>query len=576
MSWLGASLPVWKRLGALLRSLPVLWEKLSFGWQLGIALCAAVIVGSVVYVLLRRLYRKFGGRGVFLGLLGIDTVVFLGLVTWVLQLPPQKGSVFILWQQVVRVAAILSGTALIVGMLSVALPLILNTIERGTFISFVSARHVRAHKSGFLTAISFLSIGGVLVSCASLCVVTSVMGGFGADLKRKILGNNAHVRIDNGQLGGFDDWQGMLNTVSKVPGVIGATPMAGGEVMASSASNTAGVLIRGIDTKTIGNVIDLLKNLEVGSFRYLDDTKKLASLPENEPVGLGPRGEVYLKGPDYRSRFRGVDVEPPDIYPGIVIGRELAKTLHVYVGDEITLVSPLGELGPMGLMPRTQRFRVAAVFFSGMYEYDATQAYVKMDVAQHFLDLGDRVTALELRVRDAEDVRPVRDALVAAIARPDVSVRDWKELNRNLFAALALEKVTTFIILSIAIAVASFCIVCTLLLMVTEKSKEIAILKSLGASDGAIMRLFMVEGVIIGAIGTVFGVVSGWALAKGLQSSGVRLSPDVYYVDRLPIAVNYSDYATVALAAIIITTISTIYPAVAASRLRPVEGLRYE
>jgi lipoprotein-releasing system permease protein len=233
-------------------------------------------------------------------------------------------------------------------------------------------------------------------------------------------------------------------------------------------------------------------------------------------------------------------------------------------------------LGPMGLLPRTQRFRVAGVFFSGMYEYDATQVYVKLDVAQHFLDLDERVTALELRVRDAEAVRPVRDALVTALARQDVSVRDWKELNRNLFAALFLEKITTFIILSIAIAVASFCIVCTLLLMVTEKSKEIAILKSLGASDRAIMRLFMIEGIIIGAIGTVFGVVTGWALAKGLQSSGVRLSPEVYYVDRLPIAVNYGDYAMVAVAALVITTISTIYPAVAASRLRPVDGLRYE
>jgi lipoprotein-releasing system permease protein len=576
MLWLGATAP---KLSFLVRWLPrieAFWSKIGLFGQVAVGVCLAATVATLLWLLLRRLHRKYGGRGISLGLLGLDALLFLGFVSWVLRLPPQKGSVFILWQQVVRVAAILSGTALVIGVLSFALPLVLNAIERGAFVSFVAARHVRAHKSGFLTAISILSIGGVAVSCASLCAVTSIMGGFGADLKRKILGNNAHVRIDNGQLGGFDGWREMLTKVTKVPGVTAVSPMAGGEVMASSASNTAGVLIRGIDTQSIGNVIDLLKNLEVGQFRYLDDTKQLASLPADEPVGLGPRGEVYLKGPDYRSRFRGVDAEVPDIYPGIVIGRELAKTLHVYVGDEITLVSPLGDLGPMGLLPRSQRFRVAAVFFSGMYEYDATQAYVKLDVAQHFLDLGDRVTALELRVRDAEAVRPVRDALEASIGRPDVNVRDWKELNRNLFAALFLEKITTFIILSIAIAVASFCIVCTLLLMVTEKSKEIAILKSLGASDRAIMRLFMVEGVIIGAIGTVFGVVTGWALAKGLQSSGVRLSPEVYYVDRLPIAVNYSDYAMVALAALVITTISTIYPAVAASRLRPVDGLRYE
>ena len=577
MHWFfGAASPTTGRHRTGMNSLEAFWEKLGTYGQTGLGVLLALLVLVLLWFGLRRQYRRRGIRGITRGLLAIDAGSFLALATWVLLLPPQKGSVFILWQQIVRVAAILTGTALVIGVMSIALPSVLNAIERGAFVPFVAARHVRAHKSGFLTVISILSIGGVAVSCASLCAVTSIMGGFGADLKRKILGNNAHIRVDNGQLGGFGGWRETLAKVSAVPGVTGATPMANGEVMASSVSNTAGVLIKGIESKSIGNVIDLLKNLEVGSFRYLDDTKRLANLPADEPVGLGARGEVYLKGPDYRSRFRGADTEEPDIYPGIVIGRELAKTLHVYIGDEITLVSPLGDLGPMGLLPRSQRFRVAAVFFSGMYEYDATHAYVKLDVAQHFLDLEDRVTALEMRVRDAESVRPVRDAIEMAIQRTDVKVRDWKELNRNLFSALLLEKITTFIILSIAITVASFCIVCTLLLMVTEKSKEIAILKSLGASDRAIMRLFMVEGIIIGTIGTVFGVVTGWALANGLKSSGVRLSPEVYYVDRLPIAVNYSDYAMVAIAALVITTISTIYPAVAASRLRPVDGLRYE
>lgn len=576
MPWLGAPAFKLARMERLWAQIEVLWAKIGFWGQIGVGVAFGIGILAILFIILRRMHKKRGWAGVFAGLLAFDALLFAILVTWVVLLPPQRGSSFILWQQLVRIAAILTGTSLTIGAMSYRLPRVLNLIEQGGFIPYVAARHVRAHKSGFLTVISGLSIGGVALSCAALCAVTSIMGGFGADLKRKILDNNAHVRIDNGQLGGFDGWKEMLAIAAKAPGVTAASPLATGEVMASSTSNTAGVLIRGIDTQSIGSVNAVVKNLEVGSFRYLDDTKRLASLPADEPVGLGPRGEVYLKGPDYRSRLRGGDEEPPDIYPGVVIGRELAKTLHVYVGDEITLVSPLGELGPMGLLPRTQRFRVAAVFFSGMYEYDATQAYVKLDVAQHFLDLGERVTAIELRVRDAEAVRPVRDALAASLGRPDVNVRDWKELNRNLFAALFLEKITTFIILSIAIAVASFCIVCTLLLMVTEKSKEIAILKSLGASDRAILRLFMVEGIIIGSIGTVFGVVTGWALAKGLQSSGVRLSPEVYYVDRLPIAVNYGDYAMVAVAALVITTISTIYPAVAASRLRPVDGLRYE
>lgn len=565
------------RLGTGVGKLGALWARLGPGWQIGIGVTIALLVIGAVCLLWIRLKQR--GRRTFLwSLFGALCLTFTVLVLWTTKLPQSKGSVFNLGDQLVRIGAVLSGTTLVIIVLALVLPKTLNLAEHRGFTSFVAARHVRAHKSGFLTVISILSICGVALSCTALCVVTSVMGGFGADLKRKILGNNAHVRIENGQLGGFDHWQETLELARRVPGVVGISPLATGEVMISSTSNTAGVMLRGIETKSIGDVVDLQRNVEIGQLKYLDDTKYLAELPPTEIVGMGPRGELYPKGIDYRSRFRSADSAPeaPEIFPGIVIGRELAKSLHVYVGDEVTLVSPLGDLGPMGLLPRSQRFRVAAIFFSGMYEYDATHSYIKLDVAQHFLDLGERVTAIEVRVRDAEAVRPVRDAIASAIARPDVKIRDWKELNRSLFSALLLEKITTFIILSIAITVASFCIVCTLLLMVTEKSKEIAILKSLGASDTTIMRLFMLEGLIIGGIGTVFGVVIGWALAMGLKSSGFRLSTDVYYVDRLPIAVNSSDYALVAVAALVITTISTIYPATAASRLRPVDGLRYE
>lgn len=574
---LGANAPNLTRVAPTAGKLEMLWMRIGLGGQIAIGICAAALLIWLIRALWVRLGHT-GRRGLVWGGLGLLTATFVTLAIWTWRLPQPKGSIFILWHQIVRIGAVLTGTILIIAVLLFAIPAILNLVEGRGFISFVAARHVRAHKSGFLTVISILSIGGVALSCASLCAVTSIMGGFGADLKRKILGSNAHVRIENGQLGGFKQWQESLNVARRVPGVVGITPIATGEVMISSTSNTAGVLLKGIEPKSVASVIDLLNNLEVGQFRYLEDTKLLADLPPSEIVGIGPRGELYPKGIDYRTRFKGPDspAEAVDVYPGIIVGRELAKSLHVYVGDEVTLVSPLGDLGPMGLLPRSQRFRVAAIFFSGMYEYDATHAYTKLDVAQRFLDLGERVTAIEVRVKDAEAVRPVRDAIARAVARDDVRIRDWKELNRNLFSALLLEKITTFVILSIAITVASFCIICTLLLMVTEKSKEIAILKSLGASDQSILRLFMLEGIIIGAIGTVLGVVFGWALAMGLKSSGVQLSTEVYYVDRLPIAVNPSDYALVAVAALIITTISTIYPATAASRLRPVDGLRYE
>ncbi|HWP06286.1 MAG TPA: ABC transporter permease, partial [Polyangiaceae bacterium] len=390
----------------------------------------------------------------------------------------------------------------------------------------------------------------------------------------------------------------LLEDVRKQPGIKAVTPVAAGEAMASSSSNTAGVLLRGIDPETIGSVIELVKNIEVGRFGYITDWVKLRNLPPDEPIGLGPGGEVYLKGPDlkYFDDDKALDDKTPkdkpadeldpavkeamvpvDAYPGIVLGRELAKTLHVYIGDELTLISPLGDLGPMGVLPKSRRFRVAAIFYSGMYEYDSSQAYVVLDVAQDFLDLAGKVTALEIRAEDAERVGDVRPGLLSAIQeRDDLRVRDWKESNRNLFSALQLEKIATFVILSLAILVASFCIICTLLLMVTEKSKEIAVMKSLGASDQTILRIFMVEGMMIGGIGTVLGVLTGLSAALGLLWFGVRLDPDVYYIDRLPISVDPLDFVIVAVSALLITTIATLYPALAASRLRPVDGIRYE
>jgi len=190
--------------------------------------------------------------------------------------------------------------------------------------------------------------------------------------------------------------------------------------------------------------------------------------------------------------------------------------------------------------------------------------------------LKQNVTGIEIKVDDAERVSEVRPGIEAKVARDDLRIRDWKELNKNLFSALKLEKIATFVILSLAILVASFCIICTLLLMVTEKSKEIAILKSLGASDNSILGIFMTEGVMIGAIGTFFGVATGYAAIGGLKQFGLRLDPDVYYVDRLPISADLVDFLLVALAALVITTLATVYPAVAASRLRPVDGIRYE
>ncbi len=559
-----------------------LWSRIGVGGRIAIISVAVVVVGYLIVRGLKRL-GKSGRRTLLFFVTGIGLLSLVGFGTWVTRLPEPRGSYFVLWHQLVRIGAAVGGTMFVVGFMALAMPWLLDRIEGRGFISYVAARHVRSSKSGFLTVISVLSIAGVGVSSLALCVVISVMGGFGADLKRKILGNNAHIKIDTTNYDGFDNWKDSLDDVRVLPDVAAATPVAKGEAMASSSTNTAGVIVKGVDPESIGTVIDLENNIEVGKFEYLTDEVKLSRLPPDEPIGLGPGGELYLKGPNLKPYFgTGLDkdvaesVEPDDAFPAVILGRELAKTLHVYVGDEITLVAPLGDLGPMGVMPRTRKFRVAAIFYSGMYEYDASHVYMKLDVSQRFLDLEHKITGIEVRTKNAEKVELARPKIEAALGRGDLRVRDWKELNKNLFSALKLEKIATFIILSIAILVASFCIICTLLLMVTEKSKEIAILKALGSSDGAIRRIFMTEGMIIGSIGTVFGVVTGLALCLGLQWFGVRLDPKVYYVDRLPINVDPVDYTLIAIAALVITTLATVYPAMAASRLRPVDGIRYE
>jgi lipoprotein-releasing system permease protein len=554
----------------------------------------AVVAALVVLLALRGARRL--ERGIWRAMMwwggAAMGIVFAVLSTIAMRMPAQKCAPFVLENELIRFGALLAGVIFLLAALAATLPIILDRLEWRGFVSFIGARHVRASKSGFLTVISVLSMAGVAVSSCALCSVTSIMGGFGHDLKRKILGNNAHMVIDVTRPGGFGNWEDKLEQVrgALVERGGAATPIVAGEAMGSSASNTAGALVRGIDTQSITTVIDLKNNIEVGRLEFLDDPGLLANLPPDEVIGRGPGCEPYFKGPDFRM---APDVDPSireylkqttKVYPGIVVGRELAKSLHVLVGDEITLLSPMGELGPTGVMPRSRKFRVAGIFYSGMYEYDATHAYVKLEVAQTFFSLENKITHIDIRLPDPErigDHYPAVEAVVNRItADPDdateLRLRDWAEMNRNLFSALKLEKIATFIILSIAIAVASFCIVCTLLLMVTEKGKEIAILKALGASDGAVMRIFMLEGIIIGAIGTVFGVGTALATCTGLSWFGVRLDPEVYYIDRLPVNVNGSDYAMVAVAALCICTLATIYPARAASKLSPLDGLRYE
>lgn len=578
-----------------------------FGIPSGVLLvCAVAAVITIalfakgVVVTRRAGTEKKGRLSAFLGVpAGIGFIALTLEVSLVSARQAASGKIycgtqpFVWWQELMRFGALASGVIFLLFTLASILPLALDFLERRGFVPFVGARHFRATKSGFLTAISVLSIMGVGFSSCALCSVTSIMGGFGADLKQKILGNGAHLVIEPPTPVGFGDYPNKLDAVRMAVAPFGgaATPVVAGDAMGSSNSNTAGVLLRGIDPESIGNVIELKKNIEVGKFEYLTDPEQLVKMRADEVIGCSAGGAPFFRGEDLQD-FGG----PKDandgvseflkaryaVRPGIILGKELAKSLHVYVGSEVTLLSPMGELGPMGVMPKTRRYRVAAIFYSGMYEYDASHAYVLMGEAQDLFGMEQKVSSIDVHVPEPEKIDEVRAPIEAALAKarlsddPEIRVRDWKEMNKNLFSALKLERLATFVILCIAIAVASFCIVCTLLLMVTEKTRQIAVLKAMGANNGQIARIFVLEGVIIGAIGTTFGVATAFAACTGLAWFGVRLDPEVYYINRLPVNVDSMDYLMVALASMVICSTATIIPSMFAASQQPLDGIRHE
>ncbi len=284
-------------------------------------------------------------------------------------------------------------------------------------------------------------------------------------------------------------------------------------------------------------------------------------------------GPSELEGPPPAPRIP----ERVAALSGVLVGRELVKHLHLYVGQEVRMVSPLSDPKNPGAapVPYTRNYRVAGTFYTGMYEYDLKFVYVALESLQEFLDLGDQVNGIEIRVANPEITEPVLRRLRARLGA-GFRVQDWKELNRNLFSALKLEKIAMFLVLAIIILVASFSIIGNLIMVVVEKAKEIALLKTLGSSSGSVLQVFIAQGFIIGLVGSAIGIGHG-LLACGLGLAfGLPLNPDVYYIDRLPIAVEWSSVVAIAAAGLVISVIATLYPAYVGARLRPVEGLRYE
>jgi len=423
---------------------------------------------------------------------------------------------------------------------------------------FVSIRHLSAKKSQkFISLNTWISIVGVGLGVMALIVVIAVMSGFSKDLRDKILGTNSHVVVSNVNRAMVENYDGILKKVRSVEGVMAAAPFIMNQVMLINGDRVSGIVVRGIDPEKEETVSDLGKNMVSGT---VSDLKAKSSFS----------GEI--KGREKKNRA------------GIILGKELSRRLGVGVGDIVSMVSPVSRVTPVGLIPRMKLFKVVGVFESGMYEYDANLSFILLKSAQKFFSMKNGVSGIEVRVADIEQAGNIASVIQKELGFPYL-VRDWMRMNRNLFSALKLEKVVMFIILILIIFVAAFNIVSTLFMLVMEKAKEIAILKSMGASCSSIMKIYSYQGLVIGLVVTFLGCATGFVIVPNLNEIvsfvesifGIVAFPsDVYYLDRLPSKIQYMDSFLIIIFSVVICLVASLYPAWRASKLDLVDGLRYE
>lgn len=416
-----------------------------------------------------------------------------------------------------------------------------------SFELFVALRYLFARRrQTFISVISVTSILGVALGVASLIVVLGVMNGFTTDLRDKILGANAHGIVMSADRTGLSDAPHLIDKIRQVDGVRGATPFIYSEVMLSTPHGVKGLVLRGIDPQTAPSVLGILSNMTKGNV-----------------ADLAPRA-----GAD--GTFSGP--------PGVIIGDELAQRLGVVVGSRVNLLSPAGQKTSAGFAPRIRPFMVVGVFSTGMFEYDSSLGFVSLDAARDVLGLPDgAVSGVELAVTDVYKADEVAERVTRAVGGYPLYTRHWMEMNANLFAALKLEKTAMAVILVLIVLVGSFSIITTLVMLVMEKTRDIAILMSMGATRGMIRRIFMLQGTVIGAIGTCLGYALGLGVAELLKRyQFIKLPHGVYSLDHLPVLLQWPDMLAIGASSMLLCFFATIYPARQAASLEPAEALRYE
>jgi len=436
------------------------------------------------------------------------------------------------------------------------------------FELFVASRYLRAkRRQAVIGIITGISIAGVAAGVASLVVALAINNGFRQDLQDRLLGSSSHINLLRIQSDGIKDWRPLMDRLSKEPHIVATAPAIYEQVLISRGPRARGAVLKGMIPSEERKVSDLLRTVTSGSAEALEETSQNAGEAARSTQKTAPNQSP--------TDFQGVENRIAAM-PPIVLGKDMADELAVTVGSIVLITSPQGELTPFGIVPKYDRFRVVGIFNSGFYDYDSSWAFTRLSDAQRLFGLGDLVSVLEFKVADIYKADQISRQLEQAAGKGFMAT-NWMEQNKALFRALRLERLVTFITIGLIVFVAALNILISLTMMVMEKTRDIAVLISMGTRKSQVRRIFIAQGVLIGLVGTAIGLVLGYALSwAGGHYHLLSLAPEVYSIDYVPFAPRATDGLLVAVVAIGISLIATLYPSWSAARILPAEALRYE